>query len=85
MTLWQAADVVLCMQVLHGNDVIADGVLKKYDAETQLAKEHRPMRTNQNYAKPPKEQTGVDFSQVYLCAVCLRTRMLDQPYAMPSA
>ena len=55
--------------MLHGTDVIADSTLKKYDAETQLSKEHTPLRANQEYAKPPKEQTGVDFSKVSACSV----------------
>ena len=65
-----------CAQVLHGTDVIADGTLKKYDAETQLSKEHTPLRANQEYAKPPKEQTGVDFSKVSVCPVTASTAEL---------
>ena len=46
--------------MLHNGDCVCDGTLKKYNPEVQLAKEKRPQRACQDYAKPPKEWTGVE-------------------------
>ena len=50
--------------MLYGEDLICEGTLKKYDVENQLAKEHHPLRTCQDYPKPPREATGVEFEEV---------------------
>ena len=52
------------MQVLHGENVVADGVLKAYNAEDSLGKEHTPMRTCQDIAKAGKDALGVDPESV---------------------
>ena len=47
------------MQVLHGQDVVCEGTLKKYDTE-QLAKEKAPQRCCKEYGKPPASSTGIE-------------------------
>lgn len=46
-------------QVLHGDDVVCDGTLKKYNTEERLHKEHVPLRHCQDIKKPSQDATGV--------------------------